>query len=129
MKRLSKAEADEKMELEYIECDCGFHLAVDSTYLLQVGDFKLKCPSCKAIIDTAKVCPEEDTCEPFTPTPQDKPQISLTVTQRTHDWHASTTGVSTQWDRGYTIPSAIGNWVLTHGKDHGIKVEIKEIKE
>jgi len=45
-------------ELEVVECDCGYHMGIDSTYLDQVGDFKTKCPSCKAIIDTAVVCPE-----------------------------------------------------------------------
>lgn len=34
-------------ELEVVECNgCGFHLGIDATYLEQVGDVVLKCPSC-----------------------------------------------------------------------------------
>jgi hypothetical protein len=57
MKRLDSVENDQ-VELEVVECDCGFHLGVDATYLIQVGDFKLACPSCGAIIDTQIVFPE-----------------------------------------------------------------------
>jgi len=57
MKRLKSVE-NEKVQLEVIECDCGFHLGLDATYLVQVGDFKIKCPSCGIEIDTAKVIPE-----------------------------------------------------------------------
>lgn len=57
MKRLTKEEANEVMELEYVECDCGFHLALDASYLDQVDDIKINCPSCDALIDTSIVCP------------------------------------------------------------------------
>lgn len=52
MKRLIGKEI-EKVELEYIECDCGFHIGLDATYLDQVGDFKINCPACQKVIDTA----------------------------------------------------------------------------
>jgi hypothetical protein len=57
MKRLESVETD-KVQLEVIECDCGFHLGIDATYLDQVGDFVISCPSCSEMIDTAEVCPE-----------------------------------------------------------------------
>jgi len=44
--------------LKSVENDCGYHMGVDATYLEQVGDFKTKCPSCKIVVDTAKVLPE-----------------------------------------------------------------------
>jgi predicted Zn-ribbon and HTH transcriptional regulator len=45
---LTYEESLEKMDLEYFECgECGFHIALDATYLLQVGDIKMNCPSCK----------------------------------------------------------------------------------
>ena len=53
MKRLKDIET-EKVELEIYECDCGFHLGLDATYLLQVDNIKIGCPSCGKIIDTAK---------------------------------------------------------------------------
>lgn len=57
MKRLDSIE-NGKISLEVVECDCGFHLGIDATYLDQVGDFQIACPSCEKIIDTAIVCPE-----------------------------------------------------------------------
>lgn len=32
--------------LSAYECQCGFHFAVDCTYLDQVGDVMFDCPSC-----------------------------------------------------------------------------------
>lgn len=58
MRRLQSVE-NEQVQLEVIECDCGFHYGLDATYLDQVGDFKVICPSCKTIINTADICPEE----------------------------------------------------------------------
>jgi hypothetical protein len=57
MKRL-KSIGNEQVELEVIECDCGYHMGVDYTYLDQVGDFVTICPSCGVSIDTAKVLAE-----------------------------------------------------------------------
>ena len=57
MKRLQSAKTDD-VDLEVIECDCGFHIGVDVSYLLQVGDVKIQCPSCDIIVDTSVVCPE-----------------------------------------------------------------------
>jgi len=58
MKRLNSVET-EQVQLEMVECDCGFHLGIDSTYLDQVGDCKITCPKCEAIIDTKVVFPED----------------------------------------------------------------------
>lgn len=58
MKRLKSVETDQ-VQLEVIECDCGFHIGLDATFLDQVEDFKINCPSCKAVIDTAVILPEE----------------------------------------------------------------------
>jgi len=57
MKRLDSVE-NEQVQLEVVECDCGFHLGIDATYLDQVGDFVIACPNCQTKIDTAVVCPE-----------------------------------------------------------------------
>ena len=57
MKRLNGVE-NEQVQLEVIECDCGFHIGIDATYLDQVGDVLLNCPSCLALIDTSVICPE-----------------------------------------------------------------------
>ncbi len=57
MKRLKSCET-EQYALEVIECDCGFHLGIDATYLDQVGDFKINCPACGIAIDSAEICPE-----------------------------------------------------------------------
>lgn len=46
-------------ELEVVECaSCGFHLGIDATYLIQVGDLNIPCPNCGSIIPTRVVCPE-----------------------------------------------------------------------
>lgn len=57
MKRLNSIEND-VVQLEVIECDCGYHMGIDATYLDQVGDFTAKCPNCEQIIDTKVVCSE-----------------------------------------------------------------------
>ncbi len=43
------------VELEVIECDCGFHIGIDGTFIDQVGDLEFKCPSCQATIDTSLI--------------------------------------------------------------------------
>jgi hypothetical protein len=58
MKRLNSIENDQ-VQLEVIECDCGFHIGLDATFIDQVQDFKINCPSCKAIIDTAIILTED----------------------------------------------------------------------
>jgi hypothetical protein len=63
MKRLKSVENDQ-VQLEVVECDCGFHLGIDATYLVQVGDCVICCPSCCAQINTAVVFPEEEQNEP-----------------------------------------------------------------
>lgn len=52
MKILSPEEAERKCEILIIECNCGFHLGLDESYLDQVGHIKINCPSCKALVDT-----------------------------------------------------------------------------
>jgi hypothetical protein len=52
MKILSTQEANEKCEFMYIECNCGFHIGLDATYLDQVGDIILNCPACINVIYT-----------------------------------------------------------------------------
>lgn len=44
-------------ELEVVECDCGFHLGVDASYLEQVGNTLVTCPSCGLERDTKGVIP------------------------------------------------------------------------
>lgn len=57
MKRLKGVETEE-YSLEVIECDCGFHLGLDATYLDQIGDFITICPNCSMGIITTIVIPE-----------------------------------------------------------------------
>ena len=45
MKELKPIETEE-YSLEVYECDCGFHIGLDATYLDQVGDIDIICPSC-----------------------------------------------------------------------------------
>jgi hypothetical protein len=40
----------DRVELEVYECECGFHIGIDASYLDQVGDVKIVCPSCKKAI-------------------------------------------------------------------------------
>jgi len=58
MIRLTKDEIEAWTELEVLECECGYHMGVDSTYLEQVGDFVTDCPSCGITIDTAVIFPD-----------------------------------------------------------------------
>lgn len=51
IKQLPSIETNQ-VALEVFECQCGFHLGLDATYLDQVGDVCLPCPSCGVYIDT-----------------------------------------------------------------------------
>jgi hypothetical protein len=42
---LSKQEADDKMELVYLETPSGMHIGLDATYIDQVGDFEIILPT------------------------------------------------------------------------------------
>jgi hypothetical protein len=42
----------DKAELEVYECPCGFHLGIDASYLEQVGDVTIECPSCGELFKT-----------------------------------------------------------------------------
>ncbi len=57
MTRLKSMEND-KCKLEVVECTCGFHIGIDASYLTQVADVKIECPSCDRIINTEKLLPE-----------------------------------------------------------------------
>ena len=56
-KRLPSVETG-KVQLEVIECVCGYHMGIDATFLEQVKDFTTVCPSCGAGIKTAEIIPE-----------------------------------------------------------------------
>ncbi len=51
MTQLESFEND-KVSLEVFECDCGFHMGLDSSYLDQVGDIEIACPACQRVIKT-----------------------------------------------------------------------------
>jgi hypothetical protein len=57
VKRLASINTDQ-VELEVLECACGYHMGIDSTFLDNVGDFKTVCPSCDRLIDTEIDIPE-----------------------------------------------------------------------
>lgn len=38
---------NKKVSLEVFECECGFHIGFDCTYLEQVGKINFPCPNCK----------------------------------------------------------------------------------
>jgi hypothetical protein len=51
-KRLTDIENDECM-LEVYQCDCGYHMGIDFTYLEQVNSVvMIHCPSCGNIIES-----------------------------------------------------------------------------
>lgn len=54
----------ETATIEVVECTCGYHMGIDSSFLDQVSDMKVSCPSCGATINTALI-PEisHDDCD------------------------------------------------------------------
>jgi len=52
VKVLTCAEILAKTELEVIECDCGFHLGIDGSWLSleEAKGFEMECPACHIII-------------------------------------------------------------------------------
>jgi hypothetical protein len=58
MKRLQSTET-EQYSLEVCQCECGFHTGIDATYLDQVEDLNMICPSCKRIWNTSEVFNED----------------------------------------------------------------------
>ena len=42
--------SSDRVELEVYECSCGFHIGIDSSYLEQVDDVEIICPSCGELI-------------------------------------------------------------------------------
>ncbi len=55
-------------------------------------------------------------------------KISLTLTKRSSDIHCCLTGDTKVWDCGQTPCEAIGRWVVTHGREHGISVDHTNIE-
>lgn len=51
-KYIGDVETDDVI-LEVYECECGFHLGIDATYLEQVTPVKIKCPSCGGPIESS----------------------------------------------------------------------------
>lgn len=53
MKRIEGAYND-KVELEVIECDCGYHMGIDGSFVIHNDDaffdIETKCPSCQKVI-------------------------------------------------------------------------------
>ncbi len=45
----------EKYRLMVIECACSFHIGLDISYLEQVGEIIVNCPSCNEVINTEKI--------------------------------------------------------------------------
>ena len=58
MKLLNSIE-NEQVQMDIVECDCGYHMGLDASYLIQVGDFKADCPSCDSVIDTSVLFEKE----------------------------------------------------------------------
>ena len=44
--------------LEVYECECGFHIGLDSTYIEHVGHIEIECPNCLRKLDTEGVAHE-----------------------------------------------------------------------
>jgi hypothetical protein len=40
----------EEYSLEVVECECGFHIGLDATYLDQVDKIDINCPNCGEMI-------------------------------------------------------------------------------
>lgn len=53
MAKLIESVETDKVQLEVYECECGFHIGLDFTFIDQVEDISIECPSCKAKIETA----------------------------------------------------------------------------
>jgi len=55
---------NEQVCLEVVECDCGFHLGIDATWLEQSPNstgFEMPCPACNSIIPVDELTkPEGD---------------------------------------------------------------------
>lgn len=49
IKEVSKEDANDIMDLIYIESESGFHFAIDATYLDQVGNFIMVLPTGEVI--------------------------------------------------------------------------------
>lgn len=59
MKRIGEVET-EKYSLTVYECDCGFHIGLDNTYMDQVSEVYMECPSCGEWFDTEEVNTVDD---------------------------------------------------------------------
>lgn len=59
MVRLPSIETD-RVQLEVIECYCGYHMGIDATFIDQVGDFTTECPACGEKIDTSVILRDDE---------------------------------------------------------------------
>ena len=50
MKYIGTTTVNDIATLQVHECDCGFHIGMDATYLEQVGNIVTQCPSCKTVL-------------------------------------------------------------------------------
>ncbi len=48
-KNIGEASSDVFL-LDVFECECGFHVGLDATYLEQVGQINMDCPACHEVI-------------------------------------------------------------------------------
>lgn len=54
MKKLKSIETDQ-YSLEVYECDCGFHIGLDFSYIDSIGDVCVLCPNC-----SENICSSEE---------------------------------------------------------------------
>ena len=50
----------DKFTLEVYECECGMHVGLDVSYLLDVGPIAVACPNCKKLIESSVLEGEEE---------------------------------------------------------------------
>lgn len=58
MKYLGDTVVKDTASLEVYECECGFHIGIDSSYLEQVAAVTFRCPSCNELM----IFPCSDDC-------------------------------------------------------------------
>lgn len=54
MKRIGDIET-EKYSLTIYECECGFHIGLDNSYMDQIDDICIECPACERHINTEEI--------------------------------------------------------------------------
>jgi len=43
----------EKCQMDVIECDCGYHMGIDTSFIEAEGHFVIRCPACGTLVDTS----------------------------------------------------------------------------